>query len=122
MLFFDYIILGFFYILDNTLYISSKEGFMYGPKEHAFFFSWTVHSLCLYLLLSLVGNYFDVKLTETTLVFSIAIILLIVFYIIYFRNERLKKLLSASSNWKSKLFSIIATITYTGIIIYFFLR
>ena|SRR5687768_9529310 len=108
----DVLFLGWYYILDKTIYSFGAEREGIGPREHAFFISFLFHGINLYSVSSFVSAmYFGVGL-PLYLSLSLAIIVFILGYFIYFKKSRANWILSINSNIGMILFYSIVSLAY----------
>jgi len=111
MKFLDTIIIGFYLLLNNTIYRNSKDT-SFGAKEHSLLFSWAVHTLNFHTLLKFILSFFIVMHIPIAYVFIVALFLLLTLYMIYFRKGRFDKLILQQRQSKINFLIIIITILY----------
>lgn len=119
MIFFDILFLGIYKILDKTIYVNSNSYDGFGIKEHTLFINFIFLIINIQTLLRFIFIKFfqtNLKLSQITIV---AIAILVIGYIIYYKQKRAEKILSKPiSNNKSLLF-IFASIVYIVFSVYF---
>lgn len=120
MIFFDSIILGFFYFLDGVSYRNSKEE-SFGPREHAFLLSWFVHSLNLHQICNFLERYYKF-IGEKNFVFLVVTVALVINYVIYIRRGRLNTLINNHVPRKRKILYVVITFLYLVSTVFFYLR
>jgi len=114
----DIIFLGWYQIMDKTVYSFENKGRAIGPKEHSLFITFLLHGINLWTLLSyLLTQYFNKPLPLYFGLF-VAILVFLLGYNIYIRQNRAEKVISYNITTIKILFYILASIIYTIISIY----
>ena len=84
----DILFLGWYHILDKTIYSYGNQNRGIGPKEHSFFITFLFHGINVWTVLRyILGKYFDLHL-PLYLSLSLAILIFVIGFIVYFRNKR----------------------------------
>lgn len=102
------VFLGWYHILDKSIYSfgASREGI--GPKEHSFFITFLFHGINLWTLLSyLLAKYFSVD-TPLYVGLFLGLAVFAVGYLSFFRKRASEILSHNVRNMKTILFAIIA--------------
>ena len=120
MIFFDSIILGFYWILGSTMY-RNKDGDGFGAKEHSLLFSWVCHSLNLQLISNQVSIHFFDCFVPFYLVVTLSVFVLVIQYLVYIYRGGFKRLARRQYTLTNKVGSMIFAASYLGVLIYFYL-
>ena len=121
MIVFDTIIMGFYILLEQTIYRNSaKIGF--GAKDHSMLLSSFLYSLNLYVIFSLFWNNFFVLQFNFNLFIIITIGIFISNYFFYLKRKRIDKLIASNWSTKRKTISVFLIILYSILTTYLFLN
>ncbi|WP_092098568.1 hypothetical protein [Pontibacter chinhatensis] len=118
----DALFLGWYHILDKTIYSFGTEREGVGPREHSFFITFLFHGINVYSILSFVAvKYFEINLPLYPSL-TLAIIIFILGYFTYFKKCRANWILSINSNNGMILFYAIVSLAYVIASGYFMLQ
>lgn len=120
MVFFDTIILGLYYILENTIHAYSDKKSLFRGGEHAVLISGLAHSLNIHLLSINITNSLNVERLSTNIVFVIFLSISALHYFFYISESRLERLIEEKNKAKSVTLSIIFSIVYVAVTCYMY--
>jgi 1,4-dihydroxy-2-naphthoate octaprenyltransferase len=116
----DIVFLGWYRILDKTIYLYRIEQGGIGPKEHAFFITFLLHGINLWSLFRYLSfEYFGFRIDWWLL---IGIVVLGIGYFFYYRRERLNKILLGDINSFKFFLYIMFALIYTIFSVYIMLK
>ena len=121
MVFLDVILLGWFNVLDKTIYQYKRRGMGIGPKEHAFFIAFLFHGLNLSNAIRFAVVKFSFTMIPLYFSFIIAIMTFVFGYVAYFRNKRVLKVMISDSNRKRLMLYTMIAILYSAFSVFLML-
>ncbi len=121
MIFFDIIILGLYFILDNSIYLNSKNIF-FEAKAHSLLLSTFIHSLNIQVLLHFVTSYFGYEIVKAWVIALIALLIWAMGYFVYFKKNRFENLIRVKRSLGKKTLIALLMIVYVIVTFYFFLQ
>lgn len=108
----DALFLGWYHILDKTIYSFGTEREGVGPREHSFFITFLFHGINVYSILRfLAAKYLQISI-PLYLSLALAIIVFIIGYFTYFKKSRANRILSINTNNGMILFYAIVSLAY----------
>ena len=122
MVFIDFIFLGWYRILDKTVYAYKTVNDGIGPREHSFFISFLLHGINIYTVLRFIFIQYYGKPVELSLSLPIAGTVFFLGYLIYYKKGRADKVISHKTGVFQVIFSLILTLGYTIASVYFMLE
>ena len=115
---FDKIVLGFYDLLNLTLYRSKTNSVGFGAKEHAVLFSWFAYSLNIFVLFKLINPDF-LKYSNWYIAFIVFItIVLVVNVYLFLTKKRLKRMIDFG---RKNVFAIYTFLYFILSVVLFFL-
>jgi len=116
----DIIFLGWYRILDNTIFSYGSNSHIIGPREHSFFLTFFFHGLniwsCLrYLLISYLQTSVPVYIS-----LGLFIIFIVMGYLLYFK--KLQKVTTYNANIAKTILFIIAAISYAIVSVFLMIK
>lgn len=108
----DTLFLGWYHILDKTIYSFGTEREGVGPREHSFYITFLFHGINLWSILRFVAaKYLRIDI-PLYLSLTLAIIVFILGYFTYFKKGRANRILSINSNNGMIMFYVIVSLAY----------
>ena len=114
----DILFLGWYYILDKTIYSFGNESGSITPKEHSIFITFLFHGINVWTITSFVSTkYFD---TQLSLYLSLLQVFLVIAvgYIIYLKRNRAGRVTSHETNISIIVFTVLASLIYVIVSFY----
>lgn len=108
----DALFLGWYHILDKTIYSFGAEKEGVGPREHSFFITFLFHGINLYSILRFVAAKYLQLSIPLYLSLTLAIIVFILGYFTYFKKGRANWILGINPNNGMILFYAIVSMAY----------
>ncbi len=119
MIFFDTVILGFFYFLDSLFYRHSDDK-VFGSREHAVLVSCLPHSLYIFMLSDFVGTQLFNSKANDIIVYALLTVLIISSFVIYINKSRLESITQKSRTLSQKILLIGIAFSYLALSVYLY--
>ena len=119
MLLFDTVLIGYYLILDHTIYLQKKNDY-FGARQHAQILAAFAHSIYLHIISNYIAQFMGHPRIHFWFFITICSVLFLAHYIIYSRRGRLNHILEKPIKKTKKGLSILFSLAYlvVGVILF----